>query len=209
MQTLVDDVGIFTEVSGTVQGPDQSSLVPLRKGKPTRGPSNFSILWTTNTSKHISPQVMLIIKHQNLLSQMGRCPFSLQKQNKYSHKPFIIPYTYTFYKSKYLGITPSPFAVHRYEPAWRSSSSSTTVYVLYTCTPQADRYGCTYKISRPDQSTTRPKTLSVDNHTSSTQITMDKSTLCSQNLYLLSTSRVLSPPTKHQIFVTILRHVHK
>jgi hypothetical protein len=30
-----------------------------------------------NTSKHISPQVMLIIKHQNLLSQMARGPFSL------------------------------------------------------------------------------------------------------------------------------------
>jgi hypothetical protein len=43
-------------------------------------PILFRILWTTNinTSKHISPQVMLIIKHQNLLSQMGRGPFSLQ-----------------------------------------------------------------------------------------------------------------------------------
>jgi hypothetical protein len=37
-------------------------------------------MWTTNinTSKHISPQVVLIIKHQNLLSQMARGPFSLQ-----------------------------------------------------------------------------------------------------------------------------------
>jgi hypothetical protein len=43
-------------------------------------PSNFSILWTINinTSKHISPQVILIIKHQNLLSQMAWGPFSLQ-----------------------------------------------------------------------------------------------------------------------------------
>jgi hypothetical protein len=41
------------------------------------------ILWATdkNTSKYISPQVMLIIKHQNLLSQMTRGPFS------YSYKP--------------------------------------------------------------------------------------------------------------------------
>jgi hypothetical protein len=38
------------------------------------------ILWTTiiNTSKHISPQIVSIIKHQNLLSQMARGPFSLQ-----------------------------------------------------------------------------------------------------------------------------------
>jgi hypothetical protein len=41
MQTLVDDAGIFTEVSGTTQGPNKSSLVPLRKGKPTRGPSTI------------------------------------------------------------------------------------------------------------------------------------------------------------------------
>jgi hypothetical protein len=39
MQTLVDDTGIFTEISRTTQGPDYSLLVPLRKGKPTRGPS--------------------------------------------------------------------------------------------------------------------------------------------------------------------------
>jgi hypothetical protein len=32
MQTLMDDAGIFTEVSGTTQGSDKSSLVPLRKG---------------------------------------------------------------------------------------------------------------------------------------------------------------------------------
>jgi hypothetical protein len=46
------------------------------------GPSNFSILWTTNTnnSKYISPQVMLIIKHQNLFSQMARV-----------HFPYILP----------------------------------------------------------------------------------------------------------------------
>jgi hypothetical protein len=37
------------------------------------------ILWTTiiNTSKYISPQIVSIIKHQNLLSQMARGPFSL------------------------------------------------------------------------------------------------------------------------------------
>jgi hypothetical protein len=42
-------------------------------------PILFHILWTTNinTSKYISPKLMLIIKHQNLLSQMGRGPFSL------------------------------------------------------------------------------------------------------------------------------------
>jgi hypothetical protein len=32
MQTLVDDAGIFTEISRTTQGYDQSLLVPLRKG---------------------------------------------------------------------------------------------------------------------------------------------------------------------------------
>jgi hypothetical protein len=32
MQTHVDDVDIFIEVSETMQGPDKSSLVPLRKG---------------------------------------------------------------------------------------------------------------------------------------------------------------------------------
>jgi hypothetical protein len=43
-------------------------------------PSNFSILWTTNTNtrKHISPQVALIIKYQNSLSQMDWGSFSLQ-----------------------------------------------------------------------------------------------------------------------------------
>jgi hypothetical protein len=39
MQTLMDEADIFTEVSRTTQGPDLSSLVPLRKGKPMRGPS--------------------------------------------------------------------------------------------------------------------------------------------------------------------------
>jgi hypothetical protein len=39
MQTLMDDIDIFNMVSETMQGPDQSSLVPLRKGKPTRGSS--------------------------------------------------------------------------------------------------------------------------------------------------------------------------
>jgi hypothetical protein len=48
------------------------------------GPSNFSILWTTKTSKHISPHVVLIIKHQNLLSQMARCPISSHRWNKHT-----------------------------------------------------------------------------------------------------------------------------
>jgi hypothetical protein len=41
MQTLVNDASIFTEVSRTTQGFDKSSLVPLRKGKPTRGASTL------------------------------------------------------------------------------------------------------------------------------------------------------------------------
>jgi hypothetical protein len=42
-----------------------------------------SFLWTTNTntSKHISPPVALINKHQNIFSQMARGPFSLQIVN--------------------------------------------------------------------------------------------------------------------------------
>jgi hypothetical protein len=32
MQIPVDDVGNFIEVSGTMQGPNQPSLVSLRKG---------------------------------------------------------------------------------------------------------------------------------------------------------------------------------
>jgi hypothetical protein len=38
------------------------------------------ILWTTiiNTSKHISPQIVLIVKHQNSIGQMAWGPFSLQ-----------------------------------------------------------------------------------------------------------------------------------
>jgi hypothetical protein len=46
----------------------------LPKSNPLR------ILWTTiiNTSKHISPQIVFIIKHQNSLSKMTRGPFSLQ-----------------------------------------------------------------------------------------------------------------------------------
>jgi hypothetical protein len=42
--------------------------------------SRRTVQWSSlHTSKHISPQVMLIIKHQNLLSQMARGPFSLQR----------------------------------------------------------------------------------------------------------------------------------
>jgi hypothetical protein len=42
MQTILDDVGIFTEVSGTTQGPDWSSLVPLRKKSPREGQTPWS-----------------------------------------------------------------------------------------------------------------------------------------------------------------------
>jgi hypothetical protein len=58
--------------------------------------NSLRTLWTIiiNTSKHISPQVVLIIKHQNLISQMARGPFSLQpsmsKQTKY-RKPDQLP----------------------------------------------------------------------------------------------------------------------
>jgi hypothetical protein len=40
-------------------------------------PGHFSILWTTNTntSKHISPHVILIIKHQNHLAKWPRVHF--------------------------------------------------------------------------------------------------------------------------------------
>jgi hypothetical protein len=42
--------------------------------------NSLRILWTIiiNTSKHISPQVVLIIKHQNSISQKAWGPFSLQ-----------------------------------------------------------------------------------------------------------------------------------
>jgi hypothetical protein len=53
--------------------------------------------------------------------------------------------------------------------------------MLHTCTPQADRHGCTNIISHLGQSTTRPETLPVDNYSSSTQTPRDKSTMCSHS----------------------------
>jgi hypothetical protein len=62
---------------------------------------------------------------------------------------------------------------------------STTVPVLHTCTPQVDRHGCTSIISHSSQSTDYPRVLPVDNHSSSTRTTRDKSTLCSQFALLI------------------------
>jgi hypothetical protein len=41
MQTPVDDTDIFTEVSGTMQGPDKSSLCPYAKGSPRKGQTPY------------------------------------------------------------------------------------------------------------------------------------------------------------------------
>jgi hypothetical protein len=51
MQTLVDNASIFTEVSGTTQGPDYSSLVPLHKGNPTWGQTP----WSSNSVESHGP----------------------------------------------------------------------------------------------------------------------------------------------------------
>jgi hypothetical protein len=51
--------------------------------------------------------------------------------------------------------------------------------VVHTCTPQANRHVCTSIISYFGQSTDYPRVLPIDNHSSSTQTTRDKSTLCS------------------------------
>jgi hypothetical protein len=50
--------------------------------------------------------------------------------------------------------------------------------VLRTCTPYAERNGCTTHHSYPGQSTDYIKILPIDNHSSSTRITRDKLTLC-------------------------------
>jgi hypothetical protein len=76
---------------------------------------------------------------------------------------------------------PSPLPVHQHEPVWPSPQPSTTVPVLLTCTPQVDRHGCTSIISHSGQSTDYPRVLPIDNHSSSTRTTRDKSTLCSQS----------------------------
>jgi hypothetical protein len=38
---------------------------------------------------------------------------------------------------------PSPLPVHQHKPAWPSPSSSVTVPMLHTCTPQVERHSCT------------------------------------------------------------------
>jgi hypothetical protein len=70
----------------------------------------------------------------------------------------------------------------QHEPAWPSPQPSTIISVLHICTPQADRYGCTSIISHSGQFTDYLSVLPVDNHSSSTQITRDKSSLCSHDL---------------------------
>jgi hypothetical protein len=77
-------------------------------------------------------------------------------------------------------ILPSPLLVHQHEPALPSPQPSTTDPVLHTCTPQADRHGCTSIISHSSQSTVYLRVLPVDDHSSLTRTTRDKSTLCLQ-----------------------------
>jgi hypothetical protein len=68
---------------------------------------------------------------------------------------------------------PSPLLAHQHEPAW---SSPTTVPVLHTCTPQAyNTQLVLWLVQDSHQSTTH-----VDNHSSLTWTTRDKSILCSQ-----------------------------
>jgi hypothetical protein len=76
---------------------------------------------------------------------------------------------------------PSPLSVHQHEPAWPSPQPSTTDPVLHTCTPQVDQHGCTSIIWHSGQSTYYPRVLPINNHSSSTLTTRDKSTLCSQS----------------------------
>jgi hypothetical protein len=78
-----------------------------------------------------------------------------------------------------LSTRPSPLPVHQHEPTWPSPQPSTTVPVLHSCTPQVGRHGCTSIISHSGQSTDYSRVLSIDNHSSSTRTTRDKSTLCS------------------------------
>jgi hypothetical protein len=74
---------------------------------------------------------------------------------------------------------PSPLPIHQHKPILPSPQPSTTVPVVHTYTPQADQHGCTSRISYSSQSIDYPRVLHVDNHSSSTQTTRDKSTLCS------------------------------
>jgi hypothetical protein len=68
---------------------------------------------------------------------------------------------------------------------WRNFYTSQNrilgITMLHTCTPQANRHGCTIIISHSGQSTNYPRLLPIDNHSSSTRTTRDKSTLCSQS----------------------------
>jgi hypothetical protein len=44
------------------------------------------------------------------------------------------------------GIRPSPLP-HRHEPAWPSPSSSTTIFELHTCAPQAKRHVAQHQLT--------------------------------------------------------------
>ena len=54
-----------------------------------------------------------------------------------------------------------------------------------------DRHGCTYIISHSSHSTYYPKVLPIDNHSSSTRTTRDKSTLSSQLLLWIHPKTVM------------------
>jgi hypothetical protein len=56
MQTLVDDAGIFTVVSGTTQGPDNPCWCPYAKGSPREGqaPQSSNSVESHGPSPHAS-----------------------------------------------------------------------------------------------------------------------------------------------------------
>jgi hypothetical protein len=68
---------------------------------------------------------------------------------------------------------PSPLLIHQHDLAWPSPSSLTTVPVLHTCTPQADRHGCTTHNLTPHSvhDTTRYP-LTITHHQSEPQETI-------------------------------------
>jgi hypothetical protein len=86
------------------------------------GLSYFSILWTINinTSKHISSQVVLVIKHQNLFSEMAQILF---------------PYTYigiNHLVGWFIAMFEQQNRAEGEEPAWASLTLASDLGLLST-----------------------------------------------------------------------------
>jgi hypothetical protein len=76
---------------------------------------------------------------------------------------------------------PSPVPVHQHEPTWPSPSLSSTVSRVHTYTAQAGRHVAQQQTHTLVSPYTHTNHTLIDNFSSQTRITRDKSTLCSHS----------------------------